>query len=66
MVFHVYILKSVDHNRRYIGSTDDLQKRLDIHNKDKARSSKGYRPYVIVYTEEFQTRSEAYKKGNVL
>ena len=62
MPYYVYILKSTLHERRYIGSTENLEKRLALHNKGKVRSSKAYRPYIIIYKEEFNTRSEALKQ----
>ena len=32
-----------------------------MHNRGKVRSTKGYRQLSIIHTEEFQTRSEAYR-----
>lgn len=62
MAFYVYILKSLSHNRRYIGSCKDIQLRLRRHNSGQVRSSKAYRPYEVIYTEEFKTRQEAFKR----
>ncbi len=62
MPFYTYVLKSISHNRRYIGSCEDLDVRLKRHNAGKVRSSKAYIPYEIVYYEIFETRSEAYKR----
>ena len=60
MMFTVYVLYSQKHNKIYIGYTSDLQNRFLSHNQ---LATKGYtikyRPWVIAYTEEFETKSEA-------
>ena len=58
----VYILKSLVTERYYIGHTADLDKRLEEHNRGKTKSTKGYIPWKIVYTEKFETKSEAFKR----
>ena len=62
MPFYVYILKSTEYDRRYIGSCEDLDIRLQKHNAGKVRSSKAYKPYNLIYQEVFDTRSEAFKR----
>ena len=60
--FYVYILKSCSIDRYYTGHTNDLKKRLLDHNRRKVKSTKAYVPWSIVYTEEFETKSEAFKR----
>jgi len=60
--YFVYVLKSIKNNFHYIGHTYDLEKRLEIHNKKKVRSTKGHAPFKIIYTETFTTRSDACKR----
>ena len=36
--------------------------RLKRHNQGKVRSTKAYIPWKVVYTEEYQTKSEAYQR----
>jgi putative endonuclease len=62
MPFHVYILISQSTGRRYFGSCENMDKRLSEHNAGKVRSSKSYRPYGILYSEIFETRTEARKR----
>ena len=50
----------------YIGQTKDLMKRLDVHNSSKARWTKRYQPWEIVYSEVCDTRSEAMKRERFL
>jgi putative endonuclease len=62
MSFSTYILKSINHKRYYIGSAEDEAVRLKRHNKGLVKSTKGYRPWKIVYIEYFKTRQEAYRR----
>jgi putative endonuclease len=62
-MFTVYILYSKKHNIHYIGYTSNLIERIKSHNE---LATKGftikYRPWKLIYSEEFQTKSEAMKK----
>ena len=57
-MFFVYVLQNLN-GKLYIGSTENVQKRLSCHNGGKVESTKPHRPYKIIYTEEFETRSDA-------
>jgi len=61
-MFKVYILKSEDFLRYYIGHTKNINKRIERHNKGYIRSTKAYRPWKIIYTESFNTKQEAYRR----
>ena len=61
-MFYTYILRSIDTGRYYIGSTHDIVKRLEKHNKGYVRSTKTYKPWVIVYKEEFVHLIDARKR----
>jgi len=58
-MYATYVLKSLTHNTRYIGSTEDEEKRLNEHNSGKCRYTRGRMPWEIVYVEKFPTRAEA-------
>ena len=62
LMYKVYILQSRIKNRYYIGHTEDLDNRLSVHNSGRVRSTKAYLPWNIIYTENFQTKSEAQKR----
>lgn len=66
MKFYVYILNSLKNNDIYIGSTENLYKRIDTHNKGKVKSTKGYRPWKLLEYHEFGSRSEAVKQEKFL
>ena len=58
-MFFVYIIESVKIGRYYIGQTEDLDKRLKMHNQGKNLSTKPYVPWQIKWWKEYTTRSEA-------
>ena len=59
---YVYILKSRRYNWHYIGSTRDLKKRFDEHERGKVKSSKFYRPFDLIYYEAYPDYSLARKR----
>ena len=61
-MWNVYILKSKKFNKYYIGHTADLSRRLQEHNLGKTRSIKRYIPFELIYSESYNTKSEAYKR----
>ena len=46
-MWYVYVLKSKSSDFRYIGSTNNIERRLEEHNKGESRSTKAYLPFVI-------------------
>lgn len=65
-MFYIYVLKSIKYNRFYTGSTDNLNKRLKEHNSGKTKSTKGFLPWEIIYTEKFSSKEEALKREKYL
>jgi putative endonuclease len=58
-MFFVYVLKSKIDGRLYKGMTDNLERRIKEHNFGKVKSTKGYAPWDLVYSEVFDSRIEA-------
>ncbi len=58
-MFYVYAIKSLVRTYIYVGLTDNLDRRINQHNKGQNRSTKAYKPFELIYTEEFKTREEA-------
>jgi len=58
-MFKVYAIKSDLTGRIYVGQTQDLLTRLVQHNAGKVASTRKDRPWVVVKTVTFNTRSEA-------
>ena len=61
-MYCVYVLKSLKNSRLYTGSTNNIERRLEEHNSGGSKYTRFTRPFVLVYKEEFETRSEAYKR----
>jgi putative endonuclease len=61
-MFYTYVLKSETTGTYYYGHCSDLSNRLDKHNKGKVRYTKSKRPWKLVYSEQFETKSEAYRR----
>ena len=61
-MYTTYILWSARIEKYYIGSTSDLESRLERHNAGREKyTSKGI-PWIVVHSEKFTTRAEAVKK----
>lgn len=59
MEYFVYIVESEIDGRLYKGQTSDTAKRIIEHNSGKTKSTKGYKPWKLIYLETFRTREEA-------
>jgi putative endonuclease len=66
MNYFVYILKSDNFERYYIGQTSNLQNRLKEHNSKKVFSTKPFSPWKIIHFETFTTRTEAIQREHFL
>jgi len=62
----VYILKSLNKNITYTGSTTDLERRLKEHNGGECEFTKKYLPWELFYKEEYENLSEARKREKYL
>jgi putative endonuclease len=62
-MYYIYILECAD-KTLYVGSTNDIQKRLHTHNNSKtgAHYTKIRRPVTLKYSESFETKGEALKR----
>ncbi|WP_395078539.1 GIY-YIG nuclease family protein [Gracilimonas sp.] len=62
-MFTVYVLYSPSHEKIYIGYTSNLEQRMLSHNRlGKKGWTIRYRPWEIVFTEEFEEKAEAMKR----
>lgn len=72
-MYYAYVLRNNISHRHYIGSTNDLERRLSEHNRGQTRSTRQLGVWEVIYVEEFVTAIEAkrrekeiksYKGGN--
>ncbi len=61
-MFYIYILKSLKDDRTYVGYTDNLSRRLAEHNSGKNIATKNRRPLELLFSEQFETSTEAKRK----
>ncbi|UCD35976.1 MAG: GIY-YIG nuclease family protein, partial [Nitrospiraceae bacterium] len=66
MGFYVYIIQSQKDSSLYIGQTGNLQDRMLRHNQGRSSYTKGKRPWSLLYSERFETRSQAVRKEHKL
>ena len=67
-MWYVYILESSADNKHYIGSTNDLNRRIGEHNEGKVDATKPRQllklvSYIAVETEEQARKLEKYLKS---
>ena len=66
MAYVIYAIKSSVDNRIYVGFTENLEKRIKEHNQGRTKSTKGFRPWFLIYNENVETRIEARKREKYL
>jgi len=62
MAFYVYIIQSEVDGTYYIGSTQDIDERLERHNQGRSKYTRTKRPWKLVYSEEHPNRPVAIKR----
>ncbi len=58
----LYILQSLSTGRFYIGSTADLERRLQEHQRGHSPATRGRGPWRLVYEESFSSLIEARRR----
>lgn len=62
-MFYIYILKSLKNHKRYIGHTSKrVFERLRKHNSGSNKWTRVNGPFVVIYSEEYTTKSEVVKR----
>jgi len=61
MPYHVYVLANKSKSKivTYVGFTNNLKKRLNLHNLGKGAKFTRGRYWKIIYSEKFITKNEA-------
>ena len=61
-MYHVYILRSQRNASFYTGFTKDIDTRLSQHNMGRVKATRHIRPLEIVYSEPFESETEARRR----
>ena len=60
MIYYVYMLKSKSiKSVTYVGYTNDLKKRINLHNSGKGAKFTRGRKWILIYKEKFKSKNEA-------
>jgi putative endonuclease len=58
-MFTTYALRSERRSYIYVGLTENLDRRRAEHNRGRNKTTKPYRPFVLIFAKEFDTRAAA-------
>jgi len=61
-MYYIYLLRSKKDKKLYIGITTQLNKRIQQHNKGEVLSTKGRRPFEIIYYEAYKSKVDAKRR----
>ena len=64
-MYYVYFLK-LSNGNIYKGSTHDLKRRLKEHQRGKVKSTKNYRPLMLIGYEAYLLKSDAQRREKFL
>ncbi|MFN8319177.1 MAG: GIY-YIG nuclease family protein [Saprospiraceae bacterium] len=65
-MFTVYVLKSTSADWFYVGMTTDFGRRLSDHNRGYNLSTKAKAPFIVIFTELYNTSIEARNREKFL
>jgi len=60
--YYVYAIKSSKESRIYIGLSLNPERRLIEHNNGDTKSTKGYRPWILIFKKFIGSRIDARKE----
>jgi len=61
-MFFVYAIKSLNKDYTYVGLTDHVIRRFHQHNNGYEKTTKPYRPFLLIFSMEFPDRVSARDK----
>ena len=66
-MYTVYVIHSTQFDKIYIGYSSDLERRMIAHNMLSTKGyTKKYRPWKVVYTEQFDSKQDAIQREKQL
>ena len=66
-MFNIYVLKSLKNGKRDIGYTGKaVEERFLEHNSGKNTFTRQNKPFMLIYSEKYKTKSEALKREKFL
>ncbi|MES2836230.1 MAG: GIY-YIG nuclease family protein [Bacteroidota bacterium] len=62
MNYIVYAISSEEKNYIYVGLTSNIDERIKRHNLGYEKTTKPYRPFLLIFMEKCENRVEARKR----
>ena len=59
---HYFYILNCNNDTRYYGQTNNLIKRFNEHLKGRVKSTRNKQPIELIYYQEFNFRSEAFRR----
>ena len=59
---YIYVLTSEKDGKLYVGCTSNVENRLKYHNSGRVLSTKGRRPFRLIFTETYSDKYQAFEK----
>lgn len=66
MKYYTYVLKSLKNKNIYVGSTQNIEKRIDLHNAGKVKLTKAYKPWELLEHKAHNSKNEAIMRERFL
>ena len=66
VMWYVYILFSLKDEQNYVGMTNGLRNRFNLHNSGKVFATKGRRPLILIYYEAHKNKFDAASREQFL
>lgn len=64
--FYIYVLRSLADEKKYIGYTNNLKKRMEEHRQGRSFSTKFRRPFELIYYEACRSEKDARRREGYL
>ncbi|MBK9190254.1 MAG: GIY-YIG nuclease family protein [Crocinitomicaceae bacterium] len=61
-IFSVYVIRSINTAKIYVGMATDIQKRLNEHNAGKSKYTSSFIPWELIYIEQIGNSQECRKR----
>ncbi|MDP3784651.1 MAG: GIY-YIG nuclease family protein [bacterium] len=63
---YIYVIKSLKHPYRYVGITNNIERRLNQHNLGYNKITKPYVPFKMLFSENYPDYKEARRREKFL
>ncbi|MBK9190253.1 MAG: GIY-YIG nuclease family protein [Crocinitomicaceae bacterium] len=57
-IYSVYVIRSINTAKIYVGMATNIQKRLNEHNAGKSKYTYSFKPWELIYSEQIGNSQE--------